>query len=60
MAEKRAKLNGTPKGAPKELGVHRRLRKCRDQLEPIGDGEAEPENGKERELRLQVTRLMQV
>ena len=42
----------------KELGVHRRLLyKWRDQLEPIDDGEAEPENGKERELRLQVAQL---
>ena len=42
----------------KELGVHRRLLyKWRDQLEPIDDGEAPPENGKERELRLQVGQL---
>jgi transposase-like protein len=41
-----------------ELGVHRRLLyKWRDQLEPIDDGQAPPENGKERELRLQVTQL---
>jgi hypothetical protein len=38
--------------------VHRRLLyKWRDQLEPIDDGEAPPENGRERELRLQVARL---
>ena len=38
-----------------ELGVHRRLLyKWRDRLEAIDDGEAPPENGKERELRLQV------
>ena len=42
----------------KELGVHRRLLyKWRDQIEPIDDGEALPENGKERELRLQVAQL---
>lgn len=41
-----------------ELGVHRRLLyKWRDQLEPIDDGEAPPENSKERELRLQVAQL---
>jgi transposase-like protein len=42
----------------KELGVHRRLLyKWRDQLEPIDGGEMPPENGKERELRLQVAQL---
>jgi len=41
-----------------ELGVHRRLLyKWRDQLEPIEDGQGPPENGKERELRLQVAQL---
>ena len=41
-----------------ELGVHRRLLyKWRDQLEPIDDGQGPPENGKERELRLQVAQL---
>ena len=41
-----------------ELGVHRRLLyKWRDQLEPIDDGQVPPENGKERELRLQVAQL---
>ena len=41
-----------------ELGVHRRLLyKWRDQLEPIDDGQAPPENGRERELRLQVGQL---
>jgi transposase-like protein len=44
-----------------ELGVHRRLLyKWRDQLEPIDDGEAEPENGKERELRRKVGQLKRV
>jgi transposase-like protein len=42
----------------KELGVHRRLLyEWRDQLEPIDDGEAPPENSRERELRLQVAHL---
>jgi transposase-like protein len=42
----------------KELGVHRRLLyKWRDQLEPIDDGQTPPENGKEREVRLQVAQL---
>ena len=41
-----------------ELGVHRRLLyKWRDQLEPMDDGAVPPENGKERELRLQVAQL---
>src|ERR1039457_2678441 len=41
-----------------ELGVHRRLLyKWRDQLEPIDDGQAPPENGRERELRLQIGQL---
>lgn len=41
-----------------ELGVHRRLLyKWRDQIEPIDDGEGAPENGKERELRLQIAHL---
>ena len=41
-----------------ERGVHRRLLyKWRDQLEPIEDGQGPPENGRERELRLQVAQL---
>ena len=41
-----------------ELGVHRRLLyKWRDELEPMDDGAGPPENGKERELRLQVAQL---
>ena len=37
---------------------HRRLLyKWRDQLEPMDDGQAPPENSKERELRLQVGQL---
>jgi hypothetical protein len=43
---------------PEELGVHRRLLyKWRDRMEPIDDGQAPPENSKERELRLQVAQL---
>ena len=38
--------------------MHRRvLYKWRDQLEAIDDGARPPENGKERELRLQVAQL---
>ena len=38
--------------------MHRRvLYKWRDQLEPIDDDAAPPENGRERELRLQVAQL---
>ena len=45
----------------KELGVHRRLLyKWRDQIEPVDDGEAPPENGKERDLRIQVAQLKRV
>lgn len=41
-----------------ELSVHRRLLyKWRDQLESVDDGEAPPENGRERELRVQVAQL---
>jgi transposase-like protein len=41
-----------------ELGVDRRvLYKWSDQLEAKDDGEGPPENGKERELRLQVAQL---
>jgi len=41
-----------------ELGVHRRLLyKWRDQLEPVEDGEGEPANSKERELRQKVAQL---
>ena len=44
-----------------ELGVHRRtLYKWRDQLEPVEDGEGEPANLRERELRRQVTQLKQL
>jgi transposase-like protein len=41
-----------------ELGVHRRLLyHWRGRLEPIDDGQAPPENGKERELRQQIANL---
>jgi transposase-like protein len=39
----------------RELGIPRRtLYRWRDQLEPIDDGEAPPENIKERDLRIQL------
>lgn len=58
MAVERLKSCDNIVALSEELGVHRRLLyKWRDQLEPIDDGEAEPENGKERELRLQVAQL---
>jgi transposase-like protein len=42
----------------KELGIHHRLLyKWRDRYEPIDHGAGAPENGKERELRLQVAQL---
>jgi transposase-like protein len=41
-----------------ELGVHRRLLYYwRSRLEPIDDGQAPPENGKERKLRQQIANL---
>lgn len=41
-----------------ELGINRRqLYRWHDQLEPIDDGQAAPENGRERELRLQIASL---
>ena len=52
------RLKSCDNALSEELGVHRRLLyKWRDQLEPIDDGEAPPENSKERELRLQVAQL---
>jgi len=42
----------------RELGTHQRLLyKWRDRVEPIDDGDAPPQNSKERELRLQVAQL---
>jgi transposase-like protein len=39
----------------RELGIPRRtLYRWQDQLEPIDDGEAPPENVKERDLRIQL------
>ena len=58
MAVERLKSCDNIVALSEELGVHRRLLyKWRDQLEPIDDGEAPPENSKERELRLQVAQL---
>ena len=45
MAVERLKSSENIVALAKELGVHRRLLyKWRDQIEPIGDGEAPPEN----------------
>ena len=61
MAVERLKGCDNVVALSEELGVHRRLLyKWRDQLEPIDDGESEPANGKERELRLQVVQLKRV
>ena len=61
MAVERLKGCGNIIELSKELGVHRRLLyKWRDQLEPIDDGQAPPENSRERELRLQVGHLKRV
>ena len=58
MAVERLKSSENIVALSEELGVHRRLLyKWRDQIETIDDGEAPPENGKERELRLQVGHL---
>ena len=58
MAVERLKSCENIVALSEELGVHRRLLyKWRDQLEPIDDGEAPPENSKERGLRLQVAQL---
>ena len=58
MAVERLKGCDNVLALSRELGVHQRLLyKWRDRLEPIDDGEAPPENGKERELRLQVAQL---
>ena len=58
MAVERLKSSENIVALSEELGVHRRLLyKWRDQIESIDDGEAPPENGKERELRLQVAHL---
>jgi transposase-like protein len=58
MAVERLKGCDNVLALARELGVHQRLLyKWRDRLEPINDGEAPPENSKERELRLQVAQL---
>ena len=58
MAVERLKGCDNVLALSRELGVHQRLLyKWRDRLEPIDEGESPPENGKERELRLQVAQL---
>jgi transposase-like protein len=58
MAVERLKGCDNVLALARELGIHQRLLyKWRDRLEPIDDGEAPPENSKERELRLQVAQL---
>jgi transposase-like protein len=58
MAVERLKGCDNVLALAKELGVQRRLLyKWRDRLDPMDDGEAPPENSKERELRLQVAQL---
>jgi transposase-like protein len=58
MAVERLKSCENVVALAEELGVHRRLLdKWRDQMEPIDDGQAPPENSTERELRLQVAQL---
>ena len=58
MAVERLKGCDNVLALAKELGVHQRLLyKWRDRLEPMDDGEAPPENDKERELRLLVAQL---
>ena len=58
MAVERLKGCDNVLALAKELGVHQRLLyKWRDRLEPMDDGEAPPENSKERALRLQVAQL---
>jgi transposase-like protein len=58
MAVERLKSCDNVVALAKELGVPRRaLYRWHDQLEPIDDGQAPPENGRERELRLQIASL---
>ena len=58
MAVERLKSCDNIVALSEELGVHRRLLyKWRDQLEPIDEGEAPPENSTERESALQVAQL---
>ena len=61
MAVERLKSCDNVSALANELGIHQRLLyKWRDRLEPTDDGEAPPENSKERELRLQVAQLKQL
>ncbi len=58
MAVERLKGCDNVMALAEELGINRRqLYRWHDQLEPIDDGQAPPENGKERELRLQIASL---
>ena len=58
MAVERLKSCDNVVALAKELGVPRRaLYRWHDQLEPIDDGQAPPENGRERDLRLQIASL---
>ena len=58
MAVERLKGCDNVLGLSRELGIHQRLLyKWRDRYEPSDDGAAPPENGKERELRLQNAQL---
>ena len=58
LAVERLKSCDNVSALSKELGVDRcLLYKWRNQIEPIDDGDAPPENGKERDLRLQVAQL---
>ena len=55
MAMERLKSCDNVVALAEELGVHRRmLYRWRDQLEPIDNGDAPPENIKERDLRIQL------
>jgi transposase-like protein len=55
MAVERLKSCDNVVALAEELGVHRRmLYRWRDQIEPIDNGDAPPENIKERDLRIQL------
>jgi transposase-like protein len=55
MAVERLKSCDNVVALAEELGVHRRmLYRWRDQLEPMDNGDAPPENVKERDLRIQL------
>lgn len=58
MAVERLKRSDNVAALAVELGVNRRqLYRWRDQFEPVEDGQAPPESGRERELRLQIVQL---